>query len=363
MDNRKSRAGAIVAAVLVGAMYLPAIAESAPDIAKRISPSVVLLVMEDANGQPLAMGSAFVVREGVVATNIHVIAGAAGGYAKLVDQKAKYDVAGVVASDAARDLVLLAIDGLKANSLTIGESDQVAVGDGVFAVGNPRGLEGTFSAGIVSSIRKVGEDSLLQITAPISPGSSGGPVVNSKGEVIGVAAATFKGGQNLNFAIPSQYLSALLPTIKAPVLFPRAPEAQKAKQGKSILDDMGGRSTDGVEGAEFSWADQVYGSVLSSYFTFSLRNRLREPIKDIYCLVIFYDNKDEPLDIVIAQQAGTIPPGLAKRVKAAVDPSIKRLTTPASKGNPYMSAFVPSTRVEFRILYFDIVNPDEPVAE
>jgi hypothetical protein len=87
----------------------------------------------------------------------------------------------------------------------------VQVGDPVYAVGNPQGLEGTFSQGIISSIRDAGLDKLLQITAPISLGSSGGPVLNSKGEVIGVSVATFKAGQNLNFAIPSNYLKALLP--------------------------------------------------------------------------------------------------------------------------------------------------------
>jgi S1-C subfamily serine protease len=68
----------------------------------------------------------------------------------------------------------------------------------------------TLSLGSVSSIRNVGTDKLLQITAPISPGSSGGPVLNSRGTVIGISVATFKGGQNLNFAIPSSYLKVLL---------------------------------------------------------------------------------------------------------------------------------------------------------
>jgi len=179
------------------------LAQTAREIAKKVSPSVVLLVMEDENGQPLAMGSGFVIEDGIVATNLHVIAGASRGYAKLAEQKEKFNISGTVAVDVARDIALLAVEDIKAPALSIGDSKQLAVGDEVYAVGNPRGLEGTFSAGIISSIRKVGEDSLLQITAPISPGSSGGPVVDNKGEVIGVAVATFKGGQNLNFAIPS----------------------------------------------------------------------------------------------------------------------------------------------------------------
>jgi len=91
----------------------------------------------------------------------------------------------------------------------------VAVGDEVFVVGNPYGLEGTLSQGIMSGLRSVGPDSLLQITAPISPGSSGGQVLNSQGEVIGVAVATLTDGQNLNFAIPVSYLKAFLTEVKS----------------------------------------------------------------------------------------------------------------------------------------------------
>ena len=119
-----------------------------------------------------------------------------------------------------RDLVLLKISASQTASLSLGDSDKVEVGDSVFAIGNPQGLEGTFSQGIVSSIREIGSDKLLQITAPISPGSSGGPVLNSEGEVIGVSVATFRDGQNLNFAIPSNYLNALI--LKADTLTPLA---------------------------------------------------------------------------------------------------------------------------------------------
>jgi len=342
-------------------MPTAALADTPRDIAKHVSPSVVLLVMEDGNGQPLAMGSGFVVREGVVATNLHVIEGAGRGYAKLADQKTKFDVRGVVASDPARDLVLLAVEGLKATPLTVGDSAKVAVGDEVYAMGNPRGLEGTFSAGIVSSIRKVGTDSLLQVTAPISPGSSGGPVVNSKGEVVGVAVATFKGGQNLNFAIPSQYLSAMIPSIKDAVALPEAGKALKGNKEKTILDNMGGRSTEGVVGSSFTWDDFGQGGG----FSFSIKNKLREPIKNVYCLVIFYDSKDEPIDVAIFGGEGIVPGGLAKRVKGQVDESVEKLNTPIAMAD--MSRHQPprpaTGKIEFRILSFEIVSQDEPAAE
>ncbi len=149
-----------------------------------------MLVMHDDNGQPLSLGSGFFVKENVVATNLHVVEVAAGGYAKIVGAKPKYDIVGYVAIDKRSDLVLLKIKDVKAPTLSLGDGNKVAIGDELFVVGNPKGLEGTFSKGIVSAIRTVGQNSILQITAPISPGSSGGPVLDEQGKVIGVAVAT-----------------------------------------------------------------------------------------------------------------------------------------------------------------------------
>lgn len=134
-----------VALVLLGTTV--ANAQTAQEIAKRAFPSTVLLVMEDSNGQPLSFGSGFFVREGEVATNLHVIEGAARGYAKIIGQKVKYDLEGISAVDLERDLVVLKISGARAPTLTVGNSDAVEVGEPVYALGNPQGLEGTFSPG------------------------------------------------------------------------------------------------------------------------------------------------------------------------------------------------------------------------
>lgn len=196
---------------------------TAAEIAQRAFPTVVMLVVEDEDGRPLGLGSGFFVCNDVIATNHHVIKNAAQVYAKLVDQEKKYTIEGIVADDSKNDLALLKVDTVnmlnarQANSekpLVIGEIEKVAVGDTVYAVGNPKGLEGTFSQGIVSGFREYKEKHLIQITAPISPGSSGGPVLNDKGEVIGVAVGTLVEGQNLNFAIPVSYLGGLLNRMK-----------------------------------------------------------------------------------------------------------------------------------------------------
>jgi len=299
--------------------------------------------MEDAHGQPLSLGSGFFVRDREIASNLHVVEGAARGYAKLVGQKAKYDVEGTIAIDAERDLVLLKISSARTAPLPLGNSDSIEVGEAIYAVGNPQGLEGTFSQGIISSIREVGSDKLLQITAPISPGSSGGPVLNGKGEVIGVSVATFKGGQNLNFAIPSNYLKSLI--AKAGPAKPLA-QAKPSKMQRSVLADLGGRSSEGVIGGQLTWE---YVQMQAGTYAFSLRNQLRHNVKNVYCLVVFYDSQGNPIDVDVVQYRGLIPAGLAKRVTSGVDGSVQRLTTT-------QGALSPRTRVEFRILDFQIVE-------
>ena len=329
----------VLAIIFLGILPSTIFAQTAQEIAKKAFDSTVLLVMEDADGQPLSLGSGFFVRDGKVASNLHVVEGASRGYAKIIDQKAKYDIEGIVAVDPDRDLVVLKISGTRAGALVLGDSESVQVGETVYAVGNPQGLEGTFSQGIVSSVRKVATDKLLQITAPISPGSSGGPVLNSKGEVIGVSVATFKGGQNLNFAIPSNYLLALLKKTG-----PAKPLAQTKSMNpqRSILADLGRRSSEGLVGEQLAW--DLPGNRYSGRYSFSIRNQLREPVKNVYCLLVFRDEQGSPLDVDIVRFNGLIPAGLAKRVTSRVHKSIGVLT------NWRGSA------VEFRILDFEIVN-------
>lgn len=313
-------------------------AQRPQEIAKRVFESVVLLVMEDSNGQPMSLASGFFVREGVIVSNLHVIERASRGYAKIVGQRAKFDIEGTVGIDPERDLVLLKISALRTQPLLLGNSDAVEIGEPIYAVGNPQGLEGTFSQGIVSSIRLVGRDKLLQITAPISPGSSGGPILNSKAEVIGVSVATFQKGQNLNFAIPSNYVKALL--TKAGPTKPLA-STGIPKMQQSILSDIGGRSTEGVVGGQLTWA--MPGNPFDGDYAFSLRNQLRENVKNVYCLVVFYDSKGTPIDVDVVKYSGLIPAGLAKRVTSRVDPSVHVLAE--KQGS-----------VEFRILDFQIVD-------
>ncbi len=121
----------------------------------------------------------------------------------------------LVKIDKQRDLAILKVSDIGAPTLSLGNSNGVQVGQSVYAVGNPVGfLEGTFAPGFVSSIRGKDPSKSIQITAPISQGSSGGPLLNDKGEVIGVVAGAITEGQNLNFAIPSNYLKELFDKVR-----------------------------------------------------------------------------------------------------------------------------------------------------
>lgn len=178
---------------------------TAREIARRTMPSVVLILTRVGRNS-VAQGSGFFVTEDLIATNYHVIKGASEISIKMMGQKNTYEVTEIVTKDEERDLVLLRAEGVKSKPLPLANST-ISIGDQVFVISSPEGLEGTFSQGIVSALR--GKD-YIQITAPVSHGSSGGPVVNERGEVIGVTVGGIEEGQNLNFAIPIHYLIAKL---------------------------------------------------------------------------------------------------------------------------------------------------------
>jgi hypothetical protein len=166
---------------------------------------------------PLGLGTGFVVRaDGWVVTNLHVIDGAAEARVTLSDKRS-YPVLEVVNASAGHDLALLHIQAQGLPVLRLGKSEAVRAGDAVVAIGHPLGLEDTVSNGLVSAVREVGELTALQISAPIAPGSSGGPLFNDQGEVIGVATAILRGGQNLNLGMPVKYVQELMQN-PAPVL-------------------------------------------------------------------------------------------------------------------------------------------------
>ena len=185
-------------------------AQTAEQIAEKALAATVYIEVKNRNGTVIGFGSGFFVAEDKIVTNFHVIEGAANGTVKLVNEHNHYDIDGVLATDTDNDLALLKVSMLRSKPLLLADSDSIKVGATVYVTGNPKGLEGTFSSGIISSRRDQNMKKRLQMTAPISPGSSGGPVLNEKGEVIGISYMMIRDGQNLNFAIPSNYLKKLI---------------------------------------------------------------------------------------------------------------------------------------------------------
>ena len=185
---------------------------SVPELARKALAATVSLEVQDDKGRTRAQGSGFFVDFDVIATNFHVIYGSTQGLARLVNTQTTYPIEGIIVTDEANDLALLRVKIEGIFPLALGDSDTIPIGETVYAVGNPIGLEGTFSDGIISARREFDGKQRLQMTTPISPGSSGGPVLIRDGKVIGVSASVYypKDAQNLNFAIPSNALKGLI---------------------------------------------------------------------------------------------------------------------------------------------------------
>ncbi|MEX1369049.1 MAG: trypsin-like peptidase domain-containing protein [Nannocystaceae bacterium] len=213
----KSAAAAAEAAPAAGAEYTPAPAKAPPrdrlepaQLFRSWAPSVVTISVDTPMGS--SMGTGFVIDDrGTIATNHHVVDGAETIRVKLFDGT-KAERVELLETNEDDDLALLRME---ADSLppavVLGVSDEVVVGEGVVVIGNPIGLEHTMTDGLVSSRRVYDGKKYIQMSAPVSPGNSGGPVFNEHGDVIGVTVAKLW-GENLNLAIP---IDVLKPMIKS----------------------------------------------------------------------------------------------------------------------------------------------------
>jgi len=162
---------------------------SIPSLVKKVQPATVLITVYDAQGNQSGQGSGFfITQKGAVITNWHVIKGASSAEVKT-STGATYKVKGIIAKDEKRDLakIILVARDVSFEHLSLSRTSP-KIGERIFVVGNPFGLESSISDGLVSAIRK-GSDvgDVIQITAPISPGSSGSPVIDLNGQVVGVA--------------------------------------------------------------------------------------------------------------------------------------------------------------------------------
>lgn len=175
--------------------------------------SVLYLEVLDDNDELIATASGFLVNDKTtLVTNYHVVQDAKHIVAWTADGKSSVDVSNLLAYDEVADLAVLECDSdIGVQPLILEDSDSIGQGDAVYAVGYPLGLANTLSNGIVSS-RYIDENDvdILQVTAAISEGNSGGPVLSENGHVVGVVCAYYIYGQNLNIAIASNELSDLI---------------------------------------------------------------------------------------------------------------------------------------------------------
>lgn len=309
------------------------------DIAKRAINSTVSVVALDNASQPLAYGSGFVINDKLIATNVHVIEGATSAYILENGVTKNLTVDGYVAIDRAHDLVILKVSELLENKLTLNSTALPQIGETIYAVGNPKGFNGTFSEGIVSGIRELNGNQVLQITAPISPGSSGGPVLNSKGEVIGIAFATFSGGQNLNFAIPVKYLESLETKISVPQSLSFI-KPKVNKESQSIPPE--GREGVIVRNLSY-WPPS--GDINAA--SFSIKNNLQYTISDIDILILIYDNTGTVVDYKLETYFHN---DLWTKEKVGIDPYLAHIVTAYSL--PYSTGY----KLEARVLNYKILD-------
>ncbi|RMH10549.1 MAG: hypothetical protein D6697_00765 [Armatimonadetes bacterium] len=200
---------------------------------------------------PRGLGTGFFVsQDGVVLTCYHVIEDAVSASIKT-HQKATYAVEGYTAINPIRDVAVLRVEGKNLPTLPLGDSKNLKLGETVVAIGNPRGLEYTVSAGVVSAIRRVkdfpdelrlyflnqglkDDDELIQYTAPTSPGNSGGPLLNAKGEVVGIVILGYRRADNVYFAVP---IDVAKPMLLAQQVTPLGKQLQAAAEFKKPYTD------------------------------------------------------------------------------------------------------------------------------
>jgi S1-C subfamily serine protease/Tfp pilus assembly protein PilF len=189
---------------------------SASELYKQTSPSSIRVENYDRHGKLAASGSGFLVSpDGQVVTNLHVIRGADTVTVRL-SSGAAMAVRRVLRLDKAHDLAVLDIGGSGHNYLQLSTA-KPAIGTRVYAIGNPLGLDGTLSEGVVSGWPELDGVLYIQTTAAISPGSSGGPLLSADGTAIGITTASLRGGQNLNLAVPASAISSLLDEKQQPL--------------------------------------------------------------------------------------------------------------------------------------------------
>jgi serine protease Do len=194
------------AAVAVAPLPPPADALNSEQLFAKVSPSVARITVMNASGTPVATGSGVVIAASQVITNCHVALAGAQLVVKIGGESLP---ATIEVADQEFDLCKLYVSQLRAPAVTFGRVAEVRTGQRVYAIGAPHGLDLTLSDGLVSSLREAPQGTYIQTSAPVSPGSSGGGLFDTSGKLVGIVTFQHKFGQNLNFAVPVDWIEQM----------------------------------------------------------------------------------------------------------------------------------------------------------
>ena len=208
--------------------------------------SVVVINCYDQNGIKKCQGSGVILEDrGIVVTNFHLFVGSEKFDVTHNDTTVGYTE--IVGVNIEKDVMVFKIYASEFPKIPVGNSTNLIVGDKVYAIGSPIGMENTISEGIVSGFRVIGKNkrNMTQITASLSPGSSGGAVFNSNGELVGISTMKLKDGENLNFMIPINEVITVIDsglyekqTIKALKFLYSGIDALEAGNNYDAIDNM-----------------------------------------------------------------------------------------------------------------------------
>lgn len=279
----------------------------AKEVFKQAEPSVVLIEVYNEKGEVFGKGSGFIVStDGKILTNYHVIEHTKKATVRLANGDA-YDTVDVIDIDKRKDIALIKIRAVELKALTLGKSVTTEVGEKVYCLGNPLGaLRNTLSEGIISALRAGDGYKYFQISAPISHGSSGSPVMNSKGEVIGIAVASIEEGQSLNFAIPIDYAKGMLTATGlqtlASIYEPPKEETTKADSYETRNNDSSTSKTSVTKLVDPSSLPEEMRKGMSGFFQQRIGVLTREDADKLLGEVIksrvYVDNQNETFDIL-----------------------------------------------------------------
>lgn len=320
-------------------------------VATKSLKSTVMVIMEDANRQELAYGSGVIIDDNKIVTNKHVIENAYYGKVKKYGSDLTFSIKQVLAIDNLNDLAILEVSNLHKDVEIKFDTTIPNIGKKIYAVGNPKGLEGTFSEGIISGLRLFNDSTeLIQISAPISPGSSGGQIIDEENQIIGIAVGGILDGQNLNFAIPAKNVLKLFSLNEEP----QSLSSIKANKEKSKKKNLIAELKDEVIIKNLLWLKEsgydnsIFPSVINPLEEYSIYNGLNQSITDIKILFILYDRDNTPTDYSLITVFKQILPKLAIKIDNSYNYEIKGRQIQLDKKKGY--------KCVVRVLDFSIVK-------